>query len=117
MSFIRVSKSACYLKSAAGDSFGDFCGVVLHIGSLTIPLVLRNCVFNEACKWHDKEYQKLDWSNWRTNSKALDYELLRQFFEIAGSNKKLKIQAVIMFSLARLWGKLHWGLARLGIIW
>lgn len=117
MSFIRVSKSACYLRSTAGDSFGDFCGVVIYIGTIRIPLVLRNCVFNEVCKWHDHEYNKLDWSNPKVNTKQLDREMLRRFLEIASSSFKLRIQAVIMFIFARLWGMMRWCVSRLGIIW
>ena len=117
MSFIRVSKSACYLKSTSGSSSGDFCGVVIHVGTLRIPLVLRNCVFNEVCKWHDVEYNKLNWSDKNTNSIALDKEMLRRFLVIASDSKKLILQAYLMYTFARTWGMMRWSVSRFGIIW
>jgi hypothetical protein len=113
----RIEKQICVLRSTDGGTNGNYCGVVIIAGPLRIPLVLKDCVFNEACKWHDVEYNKLNWADPKVNSIALDAELLRRFLAIAGDSKKLKLQAYTMYTLARTWGRMRWGASRLGIIW
>jgi hypothetical protein len=118
MAWISVTKACWSTRDTSGNLGGDWCGVVINLPlSMTIPLVLRNCVFNDVCKWHDTEYNKLNWADKNTNSVALDAELLRRFLVIAGDSKKLKAQAYSMYFAARTWGRMRWGASRLGIIW
>ena len=94
----------------------DYCGLEFTIFGIVNPFIIKNCVFNEACKWHDDQYIcHIDFKN--VGTKAVDKEMLRRFLEIAGTNKKLIVQAYVMYFLARQWGKYRWLAAQFGYIW
>jgi hypothetical protein len=73
--------------------------------------------FNEDGGWHDKQYQKINWPDPTQDSIDVDNKLFRRLISSANGNQDLIDEAYVLYAIARTWGKMRWGMARVGIIW
>jgi len=73
--------------------------------------------FNEDGKWHDLQYQKIDWPDPSQDSIDLDNKLFRKLIRSSNGNRDLIDMAYVLYTIARVWGCMRYFLARIGIIW
>jgi hypothetical protein len=92
-----------------GKSHGS-CGVWIF-------KLIKDNPFNEDGKWHDLQYQKINWLDPTQNSIATDTGLMERFMISANGNQDLIDEAMVLYTIARSWGRMRYFLARLGIVW
>lgn len=66
-------------------------------------------VFARACAEHDRQYDlrragELD----EATSEFADLRFYGDMLKIAGNNRLLRVQAWILYSIARAWGRFRW---------
>ena len=108
MSIKRISKALYWVWKNCdfGASHGS-------AGVWIFKLVKVN-PFDVTAGWHDKQYSLIDW---KIGSGPLDAELLKRFMVDANGDQDLIDVAIVLYSLARTYGKLRFGLAKIGICW
>lgn len=111
----RMGETSFWRKVRALARMMSKCDFNKSRGSCGVaPFKLKKSYFlNSACKWHDKAYADVDWSQ---GSAATDWEFYLKGLDLAKHDGE-RDEALVSYSIARLWGKMRFGLNKIGIKW
>ena len=93
---------------------GQSCGVCGLKGAIKLLYPRAVKAFEPACKWHDEQYRKVDWT---VGTLEIDQEFFHKCLIIAGDDIELQKAAHVFFKAARRWGQMRYGLAKFGVCW
>lgn len=84
------------------DDKAEGCGIS------KIWLTREDDPFRPACNWHDSAYLEGSEASKHLSRKETDRRFLIQMLDIAKSDAKLRLKAIIYYGLVRLFGGRFW---------